>query len=237
MKNAFFSCIIPLKDCKQKKADEKNIADINFNILSPEVAACIRALEDKNQKLDFFNEAETYSDTAAPELGKNVAVMAHTRKSKRTKAKLTEGLEHQKILCELPEEQVYAKCGTKMTQIGEKYVRTELIIVSAKFLVVDYYVTTYKCIHCERDVGESHIKQVKAPVPVMKKSIAASFTVVYVMQENFRKEYLFTGSRNTGWARELTFAGTQWQTGLSVVQGGLFLCERLSKMNSSSVTL
>ena len=140
------------------------------------------------KQLDFFNEAETYCDAAAPEPGKTVPVAAHSRQAKRTKAELTEGLAHQKVLCELPEnEQICAKCGTKMAQIGEKYVRSELIIVPAKISVVDYYVATYKCAPCEKDTGESYIEQAKAPVPVMKKSMAAASTVAYVMQEKFQK--------------------------------------------------
>ena len=140
------------------------------------------------KQLDFFNEAETYCDAAAPEPGKNIPVAAHSRRAKRTKAELTEGLAHQKVLCELPEnEQICAKCGTKMAQIGEKYVRSELIIVPAKISVVDYYVATYKCAPCEKDTGESYIEQAKAPVPVMKKSMAAASTVAYVMQEKFQK--------------------------------------------------
>lgn len=140
------------------------------------------------KQLDFFNEVETYCDAAAPEPGKTVPVTAYARKAKRTKAELTEGMEHQKVLCELPEEeQICAKCGTKMTPVGEKYVRTELIIVPAKISVIDYYVATYKCAHCEKEVGESYIEQAKAPVPVMKKSMAAASTVAYVMQEKFQK--------------------------------------------------
>lgn len=85
------------------------------------------------KQLDFFNEAETYCDAAAPEPGKNAPAAANPRKAKRTKAELTEGLGHKKVLCELPEnEQICAKCGTKMTRIGEKYVRSELIIVLPK---------------------------------------------------------------------------------------------------------
>lgn len=140
------------------------------------------------KQLDFFNEAETYCDAAAPEPGKNAPVAANPRKAKRTKAELTEGLGHKKALCELPEnEQICAKCGTKMTRIGEKYVHSELIIVPAKISVVDYYVATYKCAHCEKDTGESYIEQAKAPVPIMKKSMVAASTVAYVMQEKFQK--------------------------------------------------
>ena len=40
--------------------------------------------------------------------------------------------------------------------------------------------------HCEAQTGESYIRQAQAPVPVMKKSMAAPSTVAYVMQEKFQ---------------------------------------------------
>lgn len=112
------------------------------------------------KQLDFFNEAEVCCDAAAPEPGKTVPVAAHSRKAKRTKAELTEGLEHQKVLCELPEnERICARCGTEMVQIGEKYVRSELTIIPAKISVIDYYAATYKCAHCEQETGECYIEK------------------------------------------------------------------------------
>ena len=139
------------------------------------------------QQLDFFNEAEACSDASAPEPGKTTPVKAHARKAKRTKEELTEGLEHKKVVCELPEqEQICAKCGSTMVRIGEKFVRSELVIVPAQVYVVDYYAASYKCAHCETQTGESYIRQAEAPVPVMKKSMAAPSTVAYVMQEKFQ---------------------------------------------------
>ena len=139
------------------------------------------------KQLDFFNEAEMCSDAGAPEPGKTTPVKAHARKAKRTKEDLTEGLEHRKVLCELTEEeQICETCGSKMVRIGEKFVRSELVIVPAQVYVVDYYSTSYKCAHCEAKTGETSIRQAQAPVPVMKKSMAAPSTVAYVMQEKFQ---------------------------------------------------
>ena len=68
------------------------------------------------RQLDFFNEAEVCSDASAPEPGKTTPVKAHARKAKRTKEELTEGLEHKKVVCELPEqEQICAKCGSAIS--------------------------------------------------------------------------------------------------------------------------
>ena len=140
------------------------------------------------EQLDFFNEAETCSDAGAPEPGKTTPVKAHTRKEKRTKAELTEGLEHKKVLCELPEDQqLCARCGNKMVRIGEKYLRSELIIIPAQVSVVDYYAASYKCVHCEQATGESYILQAQSPVPLMTTSMDAPSTVAYVMQEKFEK--------------------------------------------------
>ena len=75
----------------------------------------------------------------------------------------------------------------RLVRIGEKYIRSELTIIPAKLSVIDYYTATYKCAHCEQETGESYIEQAKAPVPVMKKSMAAASTVAYVMQEKFQK--------------------------------------------------
>lgn len=140
------------------------------------------------EQLDFFNEAEACTDAAAPEPGRTVSVKPHERKAKRTKAELTEGLEHKKVLCELPEaERVCNNCGAGMVKIGEKFVRSELVIIPAQVSVVDYYVATYKCAACEEKTGETHMVQAKAPVSVMKKSMAAPSTVAYVMTEKFEK--------------------------------------------------
>ena len=82
------------------------------------------------------------SDAGAPEPGKTTPVKAHARKAKRTKEDLTEGLEHRKVLCELTEEErICETCGSKLVRIGEKFVRSELVIVPAQVYVVDYYAT------------------------------------------------------------------------------------------------
>ena len=57
------------------------------------------------RQLDLFNEAEVCSDASAPEPGKTTPVKAHARNAKRTKEELTEGLEHKKVVCELPEQE------------------------------------------------------------------------------------------------------------------------------------
>ncbi len=197
---------------------------IDMSNLPPEVAAYIRSLERKNEKLEqenkklqglteqlvkmrkrmfgqsseqaqyvngeqlnFFNEAEAASDSCAKEPGKDILVKEHQRKPKATKADLTEGLEHKKTVLELSDDQqICSKCRSRMVKIGEKFIRSELVIVPAQSYVLDYYAASYKCLSCEKKTGETEILRAEAPVPVMKKSMAAPATVAYVIQEKFQ---------------------------------------------------
>ncbi len=112
---------------------------------------------------------------------------AHQRKTKATKADLTEGLEHKKAVFELPDDkQICFKCGRRMVKISEKFIRSELVIVPEKIYVLDYYAASYKCLSCEKKTGETEIFQAETQFTVMKKSMAAPTTVAYVIQEKFQ---------------------------------------------------
>ena len=140
----------------------------------------------QGEQTSFFNEAEKDYDGGAKEPTEDTLVKEHTRKPKRTKEELAQSLEHKKVVCELPEsEQNCSVCGARLTKIGEKFVRTELVIVEPQMYAIDYYVASYKCAACEQSTGETEICQASAPVPVMKKSMAAPATVAYIMQEKF----------------------------------------------------
>lgn len=140
----------------------------------------------QGEQQSFFNEAEKDYDGGAKEPTEETLVQAHTRKPKRTKEELAASLEHKKVVCELPEDaQRCTVCGAPLTRIGEKFVRTELVIIEPQMYAIDYYVASYKCKACEQSTGETAIVQAAAPVPVMKKSMAAPATVAYVMQEKF----------------------------------------------------
>lgn len=103
---------------------------------------------------------------------------ARSQKAKRTEEELTEGLEHKKVVCELPEG------GAGLRQVrqhhGEdrkKFVCSKLVIVPAQVYVTDYYVASYKYVYCEGKTGESYIRQAEVPVLVMQKSVAVPSTV------------------------------------------------------------
>ena len=196
---------------------------INMNDLSPEIAAYIKSLEDKNselfkeneklkqqnanltelivksqkkmfgksseqlkymdgaEQLSIFNEAEQEYSAGATEPTKETLVASHTRKAKRTKEELTEGLEHREMICDI-EDKNCPDCGTELVCIGKEFVRSELNIIPAQVFVVDIYRKVYKCENCADD-EHTPILKAETPVPVMKKSMATPATVAYVIQQ------------------------------------------------------
>ena len=52
-------------------------------------------------QLTLFNEAETIAEPSAPEPEKETFIAAHKRRKKRTKAEITENLQHIKQVCDM----------------------------------------------------------------------------------------------------------------------------------------
>ena len=77
------------------------------------------------------------------------------------------------------------------------------MIVPAQIFVIDYYREVYKCKTCEELSDEAKIVKADTPVPVMKKSMASPATVAFIMTENIKMEYLFTGRKAIGKTMEL----------------------------------
>lgn len=55
------------------------------------------------EQLSFFNEAEQEYNSGAPEPKEDTVVQSYKRKPKRTKAEITENLEHKEEIIDLPE--------------------------------------------------------------------------------------------------------------------------------------
>ena len=135
-------------------------------------------------QMSLFNEAEVCADTSAPEPDKETFIAAHKRRKKRTKAELTENLNHIKQVCDLDKKECEI-CGGELTCIGEEFVRSELNIIPAQMYVVDIYRKVYKCEHCSDD-ELTNIFKADTPVSVMKGSMATPATVAYVMQQKYQ---------------------------------------------------
>ena len=57
------------------------------------------------EQLSFFNEAEQEYNSGAPEPKEDTVVQSYKRKPKRTKAEITENLEHKEEIIDLPEDE------------------------------------------------------------------------------------------------------------------------------------
>ena len=137
-----------------------------------------------HEQLSLFNEAEQEYNSGAPEPKEDTIVQSYKRKSKRTKAEITENLEHKEEIIDLPEDEKKCSiCGAELVCIGKEKLRSELNIVPAQVFVIDYYRYVYKCPECESQSDEANIVKPEAPVPVMKKSMASPATVAYTIQE------------------------------------------------------
>ena len=84
------------------------------------------------EQLSFFNEAEQEYNSGAPEPKEDTIVQSHKRRPKRTKAEITENLEHKEEIIDLPEDEKKCNiCGTELVCIGKEKLRSELNIVPA----------------------------------------------------------------------------------------------------------
>ena len=135
-------------------------------------------------QMSLFNEVEVCAEPSAPEPDKETFIAAHKRRKKRTKAELTENLNHIKQVCDLDKKECEI-CGGELTCIGEEFVRSELNIIPAQMYVVDIYRKVYKCEHCSDD-ELTNIFKAETPVSVMKGSMATPATVAYVMQQKYQ---------------------------------------------------
>lgn len=140
-----------------------------------------------HEQLSFFNEAEQEYNSGASEPKEETIVQSYKRKPKRTKAEITENLEHKEEIIDLPDDEKKCNiCGAELVCIGKEKLRSELNIVPAQVFVIDYYRYVYKCPECETQTDEANIIKPDAPVPVMKKSMASPATVAYTIQEKYQ---------------------------------------------------
>ena len=62
-------------------------------------------------QLTLFNEAETIAEPSAPEPEKETFIAAHKRRKKRTKAEITENLQHIKQVCDMEKAECWIFIG------------------------------------------------------------------------------------------------------------------------------
>ena len=101
-------------------------------------------------QLNFFNEAELEQDPEAAKAEDLETILpektAKKRKARATDAERFKGVPVEKKYLELSEEEKLCPvCGTLLKEIGEEFVRRELVFVPAKLKVYEYYSKSYEC--------------------------------------------------------------------------------------------
>ena len=116
-------------------------------------------------------------------------IREHIRKKKATHEDLFKGLQVEKVIIPLPEEdQICPVCGTQMVLIGEEYVRRELEFIPATCKVIEYYSQSYGCPSCKEGLGDTETAVVvKSRVPggLVGKGPASASTVAWTMYQKY----------------------------------------------------
>ncbi len=140
-------------------------------------------------QLNFFNEAELEQDPALAQIEELEASspekMPKKRKARATDAERFKGIPVEKEYLDLSEEEKKCPvCGTALKQIGDEFVRRELIFIPARLKVREYYSRNYECPQCSQH-GIPVIKKGKDGRPHMLYGMASAGTVAWVMYQKF----------------------------------------------------
>lgn len=107
------------------------------------------------------------------------------RKARVTDAGRFKGVPVEKKYLDLSEEdKLCPVCGTPLKEIGEEFVRRELVFVPAKLKVYEYYGKNYECPQCSLS-DLSVIKKGKDGRAHMLYGMASAGTVAWVMYQKF----------------------------------------------------
>ena len=140
-------------------------------------------------QLNFFNEAELEQDPESANAEDLETILpektAKKRKARATDAERFKGVPVEKKYLKLSgEEKLCPVCGTPLKEIGEEFVRRELVFVPAKLKVYEYYSKSYECPQCRlQDIPV--IKKGKDGRAHMLYGMASAGTVAWVMYQKF----------------------------------------------------
>ena len=140
-------------------------------------------------QLKFFNEAELEQDPALAQVEELEASSSEKtpkkRKARATDAERFKGIPVEKEYLDLSEKEKNCPvCGTALKQIGEEFVRRELVFIPARLKVREYYSRNYECPQCSQH-GIPVIKKGKDGRPHMLYGMACAGTVAWVMYQKF----------------------------------------------------
>ena len=140
-------------------------------------------------QLNFFNEAELEQDPALAQVEELEASSSEKtpkkRKARATDAERFKGIPVEKEYLDLSEKEKNCPvCGTALNQIGEEFVRRELVFIPARLKVREYYSRNYECPQCSQH-GIPVIKKGKDGRPHTLYGMACAGTVAWGMYQKF----------------------------------------------------
>lgn len=137
------------------------------------------------EQLSLFDEAEVEQDENAVEPTLEDTIDNTAKKFKGQRKLKLKDLPHKKITFDVyGDDTICPTCGTELKQVGEEFVRSEVVFHPAKLYVVDYYAKTYECRKC-RNTEDAIYVTVGGPEPVIPHSIASPSSVAYVMYQKY----------------------------------------------------
>lgn len=133
------------------------------------------------EQFSLFDEPETECE----EVLENIS---YSRTKKRSKGEIKlklENLKHVKELYDVDEkDRICDVCKSKMTRIGEEFIRSEVVYEPAKLYVKDIYRVSYECRKCRKNNKVSIIKA-GVPNPVIPHSYASSSAVTKIIIDKY----------------------------------------------------
>ena len=134
------------------------------------------------EQLSLFDEAENECE---PEVLEKVS---YTRAKKKQKGMLDiklDDLKHVKEVYDIDEkDRICFKCGSKLSYVGEEFVRHEVVYEPARLYVKDIYRKTYECRSCRRH-GKGVMLKAGTPQPVIPHSFTSPSVVSQVIIDKY----------------------------------------------------
>ncbi len=146
-----------------------------------------RRTDDIPGQQNLFDEAEVEQDLFL--LEEQTIIRKHTRKKKAAHEDLFKGLQVEKAVIPLLEEDhVCPVCSMQMVLIGEEYVHRELEFIPATCKVIEYYSQSYGCPSCKDGLGDTEkpvIVKSQVPQALAGKGPASSSAVAWTMYQRY----------------------------------------------------
>ena len=146
-------------------------------------------LDDGNQQLSMFDTPKKSEETPVPEPSQNpekeIRVSGHSRKKKRTLEELCASLPVEERIVDLPDDEKVNANGHALICIGQKYIRTELVLERAKAKVVKHYRKVYADRELEQETGYAEVFKPVMPPPLLAHSYASASVITDVLMKKY----------------------------------------------------